>query len=224
MIFAASTAATVACFQVDYGSTPFLCNPSLGNADCPTDFVCCSDDPATLSGKPPVFGGDNTTSASQQPLFADQNNSLSVSGLCVAQGVLNQLGADGATPLTNKCPVPCNPTWESTNPEFVDQMCGTTGFCCQSRQLDPKDCVFDPEEMKWRPATGKDIGILSAQWIHATNQDPGAKGCNILANGNTSSQIYKDCLKNLSVADQRGFCQPDACPMLEDVCATLPPP
>ena len=70
----------------------------------------------------------------------------------------------------------------------------------------------------FRPVDGGDIGVFT-MWRpadHATHQDPNGDGCLGLALGDTSSPVFQDCVRQLSVANQRGFCmqlgQGQACP------------
>ena len=46
------------------------------------------------------------------------------------------------------CPIPCNPTWSTSN---VNTVCGTGRVCCQTIELRPKDCVQE-ENGTWRAA------------------------------------------------------------------------
>jgi len=221
-IFCVGAVTSVSCFSAEINNPSFRCNPSTAAANpddtCPSDEVCCSDDPATTLGRLPNYfypdKGKGDDPKYGIPIFSGQNNSLSSSGMCV------QTGFD--TPLVQTgCPVPCNPKWEQGR---KNEICGTTASCCQVQELDPdKDCVMDKATGKWRAVTGTDIGPLT-KWggAHTTNQDPGGASCSLFASGGDSTKppnkaILDDCYDQLSVADQRGFCYA-VCPCFEDVC------
>lgn len=189
------------------------CDPSLDT--CSEGTVCCSDDPATPGGKLPNYFNPGVVDEKYgAPLFSDANNALSSSGECLVVGGFS-------TPLANECAVPCNPTWTAGR---IQEICGVSGGCCQRQDLDPdKDCVIDPITGHWRAVTGHDIGTPLTTWgdQHTTNQDPIGAGCNIFANagGELDEEALADCYAQLSVADQRGFCQaPGTCPCFEDLC------
>ena len=79
----------------------------------------------------------------------------------------------------------------------------------------------------WRAVTGADIFAQPALtgWGpgHSTNQDPDALGCATFAGTNSGADpTYVDCLNQLSVANQRGFCNA-TCPCVEDLCALKNP-
>jgi hypothetical protein len=93
------------------------------------------------------------------------------------------------------------------------------GSSGQTRELQPEDCVLDGDT--WRPVAGFDIGsnevVPMTSWApadHATHQDPGGTGCQTFAGG--QNEAFSDCVANLTVADQRGFCMAlgpgQACP------------
>lgn len=117
--------------------------------------------------------------------------------------------------------------------------------CCQTVELEASDCVFDPELGNagcWRPARGEDSigvgGLEATAWgpgDHATAQDPGQLGCEEFVKGRSDveldaagvsrDQVMQACVRRLSVADQRGFCQgervaycPIAQPSYRDAC------
>jgi hypothetical protein len=73
--------------------------------------------------------------------------------------------------------------------------------------LEAKDCIQDGST--WRPVTGADIGN-GTDWAngrHATHQDPGGIGCGTFAQGSgEDNPAWVDCIAQLTVADQRGFC------------------
>ncbi len=57
--------------------------------------------------------------------------------------------------------------------------------------------------------TGEDIGTQS-DWnagAHRTHQDPAGVACTLLAGGDQASPVFLDCIRQLSVADQRGLCR-----------------
>lgn len=93
--------------------------------------------------------------------------------------------------------------------------------CCSYTQVDPDlDCVLD--NGTWRAVTGEDVPTLTP-WgsQHSTNQDPDGSKCTIYASagGTLDQAVYEDCVAQLTVADQRGFCSaPGDCPCQEDVC------
>ena len=199
-----------------------LCNPrqadpchdfSSGVDARDTGLICCSDDPAAPGGALPDFAGRGIGGGAA-PLFAGANNALGTSGMCIhAKNVEDPLTETAAA----GCPVPCNPTWSD---EDVGAVCGGGAVCCQTRLLDPLDCVMG-EDGNLRPVTGDDIGELT-DWnpgAHRTHQDPAGIGCSGLAQGDMDSEVFRECIRELTVADQRGFCvQADACPTLEQPC------
>jgi hypothetical protein len=229
-----------------YGITTFRCDPS--NPDCPTkygsgDYVCCSDDPAALDlsdlgpGALPSYGG-----GSGIPLFAAANNNLSSSGFCIATGSIPADAAIMDPGDGQGCPLPCNPTWSDAD---ITAVCGSGTSCCATVEIQESDCGFDPnlgDGGCWRPVTGGDIqglgGIDVSDWStsdHATHQDPGGGGCEdfvaseaaaISGAGLDSQQVKFACFRQLSVANQRGFCQgamdcPLANPAYRDACEQM---
>lgn len=208
-LFCVGAATSAACFKPDLQNPSFRCDPSSGDADkCPEGETCCSDDPSTVGGKKPNYYMDNVQNDEYGvPLFSDINNSLSTQGMCVELGGF-------MSPLVNGCPVPCNPTWDAGT---IGEICGPTQQCCQTQELDStKDCIM--VDGRWRAARGEDIIAKRTGWgpAHTTNQDPFAKGCNVFAQGNTDS--LRDCIEQLTVANQRGFCYSLGCPCVEDEC------
>jgi len=186
--------------------SPFAQDP----AACPTDYVCCSDDPATTQGRLPNYFGQAIDETFGEPIFSGDRNALSHSGQCVDLGF--------ASPLANGCPVPCNPTWTQAQ---VATICGVGLSCCAFRTVDPdRDCVLDPQTSRWRSVRGSDIGGLS-KWgsAHSTNQDPLGESCIAFAtvDGVPVKERLDDCFDQLSVADQRGFCY-QGCACAEDLC------
>lgn len=189
------------CIGVDYPLVAFRCNPKQ-ESNCPDTHFCCSDDPAAVGGDKPNYAGKGISDGAM-PYFSGDNNGLGVSGMCVrtddivGQGLME-------LPAIN-CPIPCNPTWDDA---WIDDVCGPSRVCCQTVELEAKDCVVDPGTGMYRPVTGDDIGVLSA-WKpadHATHQDPNGSSCLALAGGDQNSDTFTDCVRQLSVADQRGFC------------------
>jgi hypothetical protein len=223
VVFSVGAVTSVSCFEPDLENPSFRCSPAAAVIDpdaCPGDEVCCSDDAATTQGRLPNYNQPPGTQNAKYgiPIFSGDNNSLSVSGMCVKTGF--------DTPLvTTGCPVPCNPTWA---PGDIAVICGGGVACCQVQELDPlKDCVLDPDTNLWRAVSGTDIGTPVTGWgpVHATNQDPQGKNCEVFAAGGTgviNEASLADCYDQLSVANQRGFCF-KACPCIEDVCAQKNP-
>lgn len=201
--------------QLGYGNPAFRCAPNDAEDACPDGYTCCSDDPATVGGKLPAYrAGQASDPDFGVALFSDNNNPLGNQGLCTD---ISQI----VNPLNNGCPVPCNPTWE---PGQISEVCGGA-VCCQTEELDPmKDCVLDPVTSRWRAVSGKDVPGLT-QWgnAHATNQDPNATGCQMFAGtADFANATLADCVSQLSVANQRGFCNA-VCPCVEDRCELLNP-
>ncbi len=214
-IFAIGAVTAIACFQGDdYGNPAFRCAPSEGEAACPDSYACCSDDPAAQGGKLPAYRGVAASATLGAPIFAENNNPLSSQGMCVQTAAV-------ANPLANGCPVACNPTWAA---EDISNICGGAA-CCQTEELDDKDCIQDPNTGVWRAVTGADILTGVSTWgnKHGTNQDPEAKGCAAFAmTSDGADPTFQDCLSQLSVANQRGFCNA-TCPCVEDTCALKNP-
>jgi hypothetical protein len=204
---------------------PFVlrCDPAADDP-CATfgSVSCCSDDPAALllvEGElgddvlPNYLGGDG----SGTPLFSGGNNPLSRSGYCLVEE--NPPSVSLADVNAQGCRVPCNPTW---SPDDIAAMCGPSAQCCQVVELEPADCVLDPELGDggcFRPVTGNDItglGSLDASdWSstdHATHQDPGGLSCQTFAQGISGAvpidpnEVLIECFQRLTVANQRGSC------------------
>jgi hypothetical protein len=235
--------ATVAssCINVNYPIVAFRCNPRQQD-NCPETHFCCSDDPAAENGDLPAFMGKNISGST--PYFAGMNNSLGTSGLCVNRDEI-PFGSGLMEPAAANCPIPCNPTWDEGD---VAAVCGGGRVCCQTVQLDAKDCVVDPMSGMYRPVTGADIGVryengsVVTDWspgAHFTHQDPSGTGCIGFAGGMNTGAVFEGCVSQLTVADQRGFCmalgpgqvcptvQPgfvDACTALNNGGAMVPPP
>jgi len=206
------------------------CNPRADNVG--SAYFCCSDDPAATAGDIPDY--INGTVPGGTPIFSGQNNGLGTSGMCVRTSDLPS-GAGLAEPAAANCPIPCNPTWDDASRSAV---CGAGRVCCQTRAIQPEDCVQD-ESGDWRPATGADILDGLSDWAptrHATHQDPGGNGCAVfVGDTDVSDPAILDCFEQLSVADQRGYCMAltpgQACPGADalDACeqinmGLIPPP
>ena len=166
-----------------------------------SDYRCCSDDPAAVGGGLPDFAAA-PAGGSATPYFSGPNNLIGSSGVCVRTADIPS-GSGMLEPEAAGCPVPCNPTWSDDD---VVAICGSSRQCCQTRELQPEDCVQD-EDGTWRPASGADIVPGQSDWAkerHATHQDPSGQSCAVLAGG--SGTEFNACLEQLTVANQRGFC------------------
>lgn len=188
----------VSCLVMDLPTVAYQCNPRQAD-NCPESHYCCSDDPATVGGALPNYLGKDI-GGSDTPIFSGINNGLGTSGMCIRREEI-PAGYGLLDPNAENCPVPCNPLWDS---DTVTEVCGEGASCCQTAEMEPKDCVYVGSS--WRPARGTDFGSVT-NWTpgeHATHQDPGLQGCTQFALGNQST--YTDCINQLTVADQRGFC------------------
>lgn len=201
---------------------PPPCNPSQDPGT--NGYRCCSDDPAAPDGQLPAYQGLGIMGGT--PFFAEANNDLGDFGICV--DVTQTAGQGLVAPGVEGCPIPCNPTWPQ---DSIDTVCGSSRSCCQTVELEPEDCVQDQVTGLYRPVTGDDIGVLS-QWKpqdHRTHQDPNGTSCLALASGNASSDVFQDCVRQLTVANQRGYCMalgagqvcPHAQPGYVDACELL---
>ena len=204
--------ATVAtsCIGVNYPTVAFRCNPKQSD-NCPESHFCCSDDPAAEGGSLPNYAQKNI-SGGTTPYFSGLNNALGSQGMCVNRDDI-PTGSGLLEVTALNCPIPCNPTWERGE---IDVVCGETRVCCQTTELEQADCVLVDDE--WRPVTGDDIGPVT-DWrpgAHATHQDPAGVACAAFAMNDMSSPVFEDCIRQLTVADQRGFCMAlapgQACP------------
>lgn len=205
--FAGAAAVPIGCPRPDYDQIAFRCAPAGGAPNCPDGYRCCSDDPAAAGGGVPGYTG---RSPGDVPMFSGFNNVLSSTGMCIEDGLVPP-GAGLVDPGAEGCPVPCNPQWGSNE---VTSVCGQNAICCQTVELDVRDCVL--QDGCWRPAVGDDIFAVdvSGTWgmgpdpwkaaTHETHQDPGGVGCAAFAQGDPDAEA--DCYRQLSVADQRGFC------------------
>ena len=119
-------------------------------------------------------------------------------------------------------------------------LAGDLNSCCQTTVLEPEDCILGGDGL-WRPVTGADILAELSPWgldQHRTHQDPGLEACAFLAGtADLDDAKYRDCLEQLTVADQRGYCMdlaagevcPAARPSYLDACeqinmGLIPPP
>jgi hypothetical protein len=136
------------------------------------------------------------------------------------------VGSGLIDPAAANCPIPCNPTWSSGD---IAAVCGSAPnrVCCQTVELGDKDCV--QEDGVWRPVTGADIGVKTVVpntvWnnvAHDTHQDPNGTVC--MAYAATTSDAaasFAECIRHLTVANQRGFCMSL---QAGQVCPTNPDP
>ena len=211
------------------GFYPFACNPRTSGTS-PTGHKCCSSDPSTADGALPAYEG--LAIEGSTPLYADAANFAGTWGMCIEAGMVPQgfglLSAQGSG-----CPIPCNPQWGGAD---VEAVCGQGRTCCQTIELRPKDCVFDETTELWRAVKGTDIGnneitpptIWNAT-AHETHQDPNGTICLAYAAGDTQSTEFVECVRQLTVADQRGFCMglqvgqacPTSVPTYVDVCDAM---
>ena len=209
------------CIDVNYPTVAFRCNPRQSD-NCPDTHFCCSDDPAAVGGGLPFYTSIPGTEGGGQPYFSGPNNGLGTQGMCVRTDDLPS-GAGLFDASAANCPVPCNPTWDDANTQAV---CGEGRACCQTSEIQAEDCIQDdPDDpTSWRPATGADIRDGKSDWKparHETHQDPNGQGCGTFSGstdigGPDFSSDFGQCLLELSVADQRGFCRAlnpgEACP------------
>ncbi len=185
---------------------PIRCNPRTQSGD--GAYMCCSDDPAAAGGALPAYDGKGING--DIPLFSGANNDLGTWGVCVKTEEI-PAGTGLAEPAAANCPVPCNPTWDAAS---ITAVCGDGRVCCQTQELQPSDCVQDVLTGEYRAVTGLDIGVSNpdgsvvtdwSQGAHATHQDPSGAGC-LQFSGGSEGPAFEDCVAQLSVADQRGFC------------------
>ncbi|MEM6994462.1 MAG: hypothetical protein AAF721_28360 [Myxococcota bacterium] len=199
--------ASMSCATVEYPAVAFRCDPGQPKS-CPETHFCCSDDPASEGGALPNYANKEIPGA-RTPYFSGVNNALGTQGMCVDRESVPR-GAGLLEVSALDCPIPCNPTWSD---EDIDIVCGEARHCCQTAPLEPEDCVL--VDGQWRAVSGLDIavqnedGTVVTDWkfgSHRTHQDPGGEACLQLAGSDTTSDIYLDCVRQLTVADQRGFC------------------
>jgi hypothetical protein len=197
-------------FGPDREGPPWFPNTRCDPHKAPDDegpHTCCSDDPAAPGGLLPDYLGRGIDGAT--PIFSGDGNERSDSGVCVRVSDIDDgLFEDAAA----GCPVPCNPTWSL---DEIGTVCGPQAECCQTRLLEPEDCIVD--DGVWRPATGADIlegdQTFWAPADHKTHQDNNGIDCSEFAGG-VKDEVFFDCVLQLSVADQRGFCGPrGSCPI-----------
>lgn len=174
-------------------------------------------------------------SRTRQPMFSEANNVISRTGMCVSDSVIGDLAANAAgleQPPSVGCPRPCNPSWGQSDVQAVCRVngLGQTNLCCETVELDVTDCVFDGDLDCFRPVSGLDLNVdgntppavlervdssgniivgSTVTWVegdHATMQGANGSSCLIFANQDTSSSLYIQCVRALSVANQRGYC------------------
>lgn len=224
LALALGAAVATSCIKVNYPTVAFRCNPRQPD-NCPDTHFCCSDDPATADGMLPAYAGKMIDGST--PIYSGNANRAGVSGMCVNRDEI-PLGFGLMEPEAANCPIPCNPTWTGTQ---IRDVCGADRSCCQTVELQDKDCVLE-DGVGWRPVTGADIGstMVSPQtnWnavAHATHQDPNGTVCLALNGGDKASAGFAECIRHLTVADQRGFCMgiggnlcPTEDPTYQDAC------
>lgn len=237
--FLAAAGFGLAC-DPDYSISSFRCDPHSSDASCQDGYVCCSDDPAAIdvsdySAALPDYGGGSGT-----PIFSAANNNVSHWGVCIRSNAVPPEAAVGGAHAFAGCPIPCNPTWSDSE---ISTVCGGWTVCCQTTELEPEDCALDNtlgDNGCYRPVTGNDItglgGLDASAWApgaHATHQDANGTGCNafVAANGTgglSQQQAEFACYRQLSVANQRGFCEsaaagacPSADPAYRDACEQM---
>lgn len=179
------------------------CDPrTSGSAN---GYRCCSSDPATADGQLPAYEGKGIEGSA--PLYADAANGAGRWGMCVNTTDI-PLGSGLLADDALNCPIACNPTWDDGD---VASVCGAGRVCCQTIELGPKDCV--QENGVWRAVTGADIGDQEVtpptNWnnvAHDTHQDPNGAVCLAASGNDVTSPEFAECIRTLSVADQRGFC------------------
>ncbi len=211
------------------GFPPYACNPRTSGVGA-AGHVCCSVDPSTADGELPAYEGKGISGST--PLYADAANGAGTWGMCVNTTEIPEgfgLLADAA----ENCPIPCNPTWSDGD---VATVCGQGRVCCQTTELQPKDCVFDETTELWRAVNGNDIGSYEVTpqtyWnatAHETHQDPNGTVCLAFSGGDETSPLFEPCVRQLTVADQRGYCMgleigqgcPTAAPTYVDVCEAM---
>lgn len=192
---------------------PRACNPRLeqGVID---GYRCCSTDPATADGGLPAYAGKGIDGS--PPLYADAANAAGTWGMCVRTEDI-PMGSGLLDPAAVNCPIPCDPTWASDD---VAAVCGTGRVCCQTTEVDAKDCA--QQDGVWRPVSGVDIGdqsvVPQTNWntvAHDTHQDPNGTVCLAYA-GDSNNETFLECIRTLSVANRRGYCMAlgvgQACP------------
>jgi hypothetical protein len=210
-----------------YNITSFRCDPA--NPACPDKYgsggpyVCCSDDAAAIDLSDPgaaVLPAYIGKSGTGTPLFSGPNNHLSRSGFCIDSTKVPPSAAIQDAGSGQGCPLPCNPTWSSSD---VATVCGGGTVCCQTVEIGEQDCGFDPalgDAGCWRPITGNDIegfgGLDVSNWSpskHDTHQDPSGRSCQDFVAAAGDEAALNQCFRRLSVANQRGFCQSGTCPL-----------
>lgn len=167
-------------------------------------YRCCSTDPATADGQIPAYQGKGIEGST--PLYADAANGAGRWGMCVRTEDIPT--GSGLLEEALNCPIPCNPTWADDD---ITSVCGSGRVCCQTTAIGANDCVQD--DGVWRPVTGADIGdqtiVPATNWsnaAHDTHQDPNGAVCLAASGGDVNSAAFAECIRHLSVADQRGYC------------------
>lgn len=222
-------------------TTSYRCDPAGRDPQCPTrdDYLCCSDDGLAIElANPDAFALPSfaDSGGSGVPVFALDRNANGRWGMCVRRGSVPPVADVG-----NGCPIPCNPRWDE---QAVESVCGVGQICCQTSEIDARDCVFDSslgDAGCHRPVRGEDItglgGLELSDWAagrHATHQDPGGVACQAFVDdlddaqleGSSREAVLAACIRQLGVADQRGFCLgvslcPLAQPSYRDACEQL---
>lgn len=198
------------CQRIGLATIAFTCSPAGPlQPPCPESFGCCSDDGTTVG----PFA-----------VFSHEANDVCQTGMCVR---LSDIPPGSG--LSKGCPIPCNPLWPN---ERIDEVCGETRACCQTQELVEADCVFDEAEGLFVPMDGRDAeaALLAGKdrWGNGTHQDPEFEACEALA-GNRNNSVFLDCVRSLTVANQRGYCMaiqpggvcPTAKPEYTDACEAM---
>lgn len=189
------------------------CEPSMFNAGRYGGQSCCSDDPAAANGLLPSYAATPPDGGAGEPLFAELRNDLAAFGQC-------RVGEIEEMHVFDTCIRPCNPLWPA---EDVVAVCGHGQpfmSCCQSVPTVLADCVT--VDGVSRAVRGSDMAAPE-DWVVAepgTRQDPELTGCRDWAtteNGFDDTR-FRDCVSQLTSADQRGFCIPvETCPSNEEI-------
>jgi hypothetical protein len=142
------------------------CRPDKDGSHDGSYYRCCSDDPA----------------------HAGLANAESDSGMCVR--VDDIPAGSGLAPLN--CPIACNPL--ASEQEIAD-VCGASRVCCQTRELEPEDCVFDEQTDSLRALTPEE-----ADYTLATERGY----CMALAPGQTcpgEQESYRDICERIDAGE-----------------------
>lgn len=199
------------------------CHPSHFDRGASTSVVCCSDDPAAPGGAPPRFDAVGVgPPGAMTPLFAGPNNDEAEFGLCE----FKRSSPSTSVIPGSSCPIPCNPLWSQAR---IDDVCVLSSgpVCLQHVEVRPEDCIF--VDGLWRPIRGTDVAAPE-DWVvdePGTRQDPELERCRAYATGGAGtidSARLRDCVDQLTSADQRGFCGstgPGDHPVPDDPCADM---